>query len=93
MNNIIKGIKLILNGLLSPFKTIAHNIYMFVGKKYYWVPILVKIEQLEKENKLLNSSLNKLRRDSKEKIKELELRVVELEPKYEVKFKSIKGDK
>ena len=66
MNNIIKGIKLILSGLFSPFKTIANNMYMYVGKKYYWAPILVKIEQLEKVNKRLEL-----------RVKGLELKFVE----------------
>ena len=73
---------------------------MFIGKKYYWVPILVKIEQLEKEDKRLKRDMISLDKytyeivdELKEKIKGLELRVAELEPKYEVEFKTIKGDK
>tara|TARA_R100000742_G_C4235952_1_gene56551 strand:- start:80 stop:598 length:519 start_codon:yes stop_codon:yes gene_type:complete len=57
MNNIIKGIKLIISGLFSPFKIIADKIYFMIGKKYYWVSLLEKIEKLEKEDKALKRDI------------------------------------
>ena len=49
MNNIIKGIKLIISGLFSPFKIITDKIYFMIGKKYYWVSLLEKVEELKED--------------------------------------------
>ena len=170
MNNIIKGIKLIISGLFSPFKIITDKIYIMIGKKYYWVSLLEKVEELKEEDKRLKrdmigldkylyQSIDDLKEDVNDKssritetandlvdlivkvdkidkcvgqmenhhrevfethlskiaenrdnvsdlkdridkvedrlinlIKGLELRVIELEPKYDIEFKPIKND-
>ena len=57
MNNIIKGIKLIISGLFSPFKIITDKIYIMIGKKYYWVSLLEKVEELKEEDKRLKRDM------------------------------------
>ena len=57
MNNIIKGIKLIISGLFSPFKIITDKIYFMIGKKYYWVALLEKVEELKAEDKRLKRDI------------------------------------
>ena len=57
MNNIIKGITLIISGLFSPFKIITDKIYIMIGKKYYWVSLLEKVEELKEEDKRLKRDM------------------------------------